>query len=312
MYDTIIIGGGPAGLSAGIYAARGNLNTLILEPGLAGGQMVNTLHVSNYPGVLPEDTGMALGQRMGEQAESFGAKIEYLEALEIQDHGDKKIVVTDDGNLETKTVIIATGAKPRPLGAKGEAEFAGKGVSYCATCDGTFYQDGDVFIIGGGDSAVEEALYMARIARKIYIVHRRDELRAEAKYAERAMNHEKIEILWNTELREIKGEKFASSVVLENNKTGEITEIKAEDKVPFGIFLYVGNTPQTQFLGDLLELNKGYIPVDGNQQTSVPGIFAAGDIVDKRVRQVVNAASEGAMAALASERYIGDLDAKKK
>ncbi|MCD1146511.1 thioredoxin-disulfide reductase [Peptoniphilus sp. KCTC 25270] len=304
MYDVIIIGAGPAGLSAGIYAGRGKLKTLILEYGMEGGQMGQTLEVANYPGVIEGETGMDLALRMSKQAKSFGAEIKMAEAKSIRLEGSKKIVETDQGNFESKAVIVATGTKSRKLGVPGEEEYAGRGVSYCATCDGPFYSGAEIFVIGGGDAAVEEAIYLTRFAKKVHIVHRRDELRAEAYLEEMAKNNEKIDFFWSSELAELKGSQMLEEVSIRNKKTGEVQSFHKDEVGPLGVFIYVGNDPQTAFVSELVENEKGYIVTDSNQETSVKGIYAAGDICKKKVRQVINSASEGAIAAISAIEYL--------
>lgn len=304
MYDVIIIGGGPAGLTAAIYTSRAHLSTLVLEPQLEGGQMAQTLSVENYPGVLEGDTGMAIGMRMKKQALSFGAEIkkERVEKLNVEE--GEKIVTTSKEDYRAKYIIVATGSTPNQLGVPGEAEFVSRGVSYCATCDGAFYGNGEVYVIGGGNSAVEEALYLANLGAKVHIVHRRGELRAEGFIAEAAKKNENIEIHWHTELKEIKGDMMVEGLVLYNNVTGETTAIEKGDK-PLGIFIYVGQHPQTEILAPLVELKQRYVPVDENCMTEVDGIYAAGDIVDKKFRQVVTACGDGCTAAMAvAERIV--------
>lgn len=304
MYDVIIIGGGPAGLSAGIYAGRAKLKTLILEAGMDGGQLAQTLEVANYPGIVEGETGMDLALRMSKQAKSFGAEIKMAEAKKVHDQGQKKVVETDAGEFESKTVIVATGTKSRKLGVPGEEEFAGRGVSYCATCDGPFYGEGTIYVIGGGDAAVEEAIFLTRFAKKVYIVHRRDTLRAEAYLEEMARNNEKIDFIWDSELVELKGDKSLTEIKIRNKKTQEEQVIVKDDQGPLGVFIYVGNDPQTEFLGDLVDREAGFVITNDKQETSLPGIYAAGDIVKKKVRQVINSASEGAIAAISASEYI--------
>lgn len=304
MYDVIIIGGGPAGLTAAIYTSRAHLSTLILEPQLEGGQMAQTLSVENYPGVLEGDTGMAIGMRMKKQATTFGAEIKKERVEKISVAGNEKIVATSKEEYRAKYVIVATGSKPNQLGVPGESEFVSRGVSYCATCDGAFYGNGEVYVIGGGNSAVEEALYLANLGAKVHIVHRRGELRAESFIAEAAKNNANIVIHWHTELKEIKGDKMVEGLVLYNNETGETTTVEKTDK-PLGIFIYVGQQPQTDVLAPLVELKRGYVPVDENCMTATDGIYAAGDIVDKNFRQVITACGDGCIAAMAvAERIV--------
>ncbi len=308
MYDLIIIGGGPAGLSAGIYGARARLNTLILEKEMAGGQINKTLDVENYPGIPDGHSGMQLAMRMEEQAKAFGAEVkqEMVESVDLK--GQVKKIKTNQGEYETLSVIITTGANPKKLGVPGEEEFAGRGVSYCATCDGAFYENADVFVVGGGDSAVEEANFMTKIARKVYLVHRRDELRAAKSLQERVFNNDKIEILWDSVLKEIKGDKLAKEVLIENVKTKEVKSFcSTGDNDGLGIFIYVGYIPITDYLGGQLDLVDGYIKTDGKMQTNLQGVYAAGDIRYEGFKQVVTAVGEGATAAMMAEKYLSDL-----
>lgn len=308
MYDLIIIGGGPAGLTAGLYGARGKLKTLILEASMEGGQMNNTLSVENYPGIQEGGSGMELGMRMADQAKEFGAEIRHEEVVEVDLDGKIKKIKTDKETYEGRTVIITTGAKPRKLGVPGELEFANRGVSYCATCDGAFYQDMDVYVIGGGDAAVEEGDLLTKFAHHVYIVHRRDELRAAKSLQERVFNNEKVTILWDSVLKEVKGDKIAEEVVLENVKTKEVSSHKSTtDSKGIGIFIYVGYEPKTDFLQGKLALDdKGYIKTDGKMQTNVEGVYAAGDIRAEGVKQVVTAVGEGATAALMVTKYLSN------
>lgn len=308
MYDLIIIGGGPAGLSAGIYGARARLNTLILEKEMAGGQINKTLDVENYPGIPDGHSGMQLAMRMEEQAKAFGAEVkqEMVESVDLK--GQVKKIKTNQGEYEALSVIITTGANPKKLGVPGEEEFAGRGVSYCATCDGAFYENADVFVVGGGDSAVEEANFMTKIARKVYLVHRRDELRAAKSLQERVFNNDKIEILWDSVLKEIKGDKLAKEVLIENVKTKEVKSFcSTGDNDGLGIFIYVGYIPITDYLGGQLDLVDGYIKTDGKMQTNLQGVYAAGDIRYEGFKQVVTAVGEGATAAMMAEKYLSDL-----
>ena len=307
MYDLMIIGGGPAGLTAAIYASRAHLNTVVFEPELDGGQMALTMSLENYPGALADDSGMAIAMRMAKQAASFGATTIRERVIAVEDMGDKKIVKTEGGSYEGKYVIVATGSKPNRLGVPGEEEFVSRGISYCATCDGAFYQNGDVYVIGGGNSAVEEALYLANLGAKVTIVHRRDSFRAESFLAKKALAHENISVLWNTELKEVVGDAMADGLVLYNNKTDETFTVKKGDR-PLGIFIYVGVKPQTEFLEGLLELDKGYVKVDENQMSAVDGVYAAGDIVAKNFRQVINACGEGCVAAMDVAKRIVQYD----
>lgn len=306
IYDVIIIGAGPAGLSAGLYAARAKMSTLILEKEKAGGQIVTTDEVANYPGSIADATGPSLVARMVEQVEEFGAE-RRKEAVESVDFkGDLKKVVTENETYEAKSVIIATGATPRKLGVPGEKEFTGKGVSYCATCDADFFTDFEVFVIGGGDTAVEEAMFLTKFARKVTIVHRRDEFRAAKSIVEKVMKNDKIEIIWDSSVAEIKGDGIVESIVLKNNKTGELTEHFAhEDDGTFGTFVFVGYKPNTQLFKDHVELDpSGYVIGDENMKTNVEGVYVAGDVRVKTLRQVVTATADGAIAAVQAEKYI--------
>lgn len=304
MYDVIIIGGGPAGLTAAIYTSRSHLSTLVLEPQLEGGQMAQTLNVENYPGIVDGESGMAIGMRMKQQALSFGAEIKKERVEKLGVDGAEKIVSTSKDDYRAKYVIVATGCTPNQLGVPGESEFASRGVSYCATCDGAFYGNGEVYVIGGGNSAVQEALYLENLGAKVHIVHRRGEFRAEGFIAEAAKENENIEIHWHTELKEIKGDKMVEGLVLYNNETGETTVVEKGDK-PLGIFIYVGQQPQTDILAPIVKLKNGFVPVDRNCMTEVDGIFAAGDIVNKKFRQIVTACGDGCTAAMeVAERIV--------
>ncbi|ABR49717.1 thioredoxin reductase [Alkaliphilus metalliredigens QYMF] len=306
VYDVVIIGGGPAGLSAGLYAARGKMTTLILEKEKTGGQIATTEEVANYPGSITDATGPALVARMVEQCNEFGAKIEKDTIKEVKLEGKIKILVGEKNTYHAKSIIVAPGASPRLLGVPGEKELTGKGVSYCATCDGDFFTDFEVFVIGGGDSAVEEAMFITKFARKVTIVHRREELRAAKSIQEKAFKHPKIDFIWNTTIKEIKGDGLVESVVFENLKTGEITEHHAdEEDGTFGIFMFVGYIPQTDLFKGMLDMDRtGYIVTDDNMKTNVPGVFGAGDCRVKSLRQVVTAVSDGAIAAVQAEKYI--------
>lgn len=306
IYDVIIVGAGPAGLTAGLYAARAKMETMILEKERTGGQIVTTDEVANYPGSVKDATGPTLIARMVEQAKEFGAEILKGEIVEIDFHGDIKKLKTKDEEFKARTVIIATGASPRKLGCPGEDKFTGKGVSYCATCDGDFFTDLEVFAIGGGDTAVEEALFLTKFARKVTIVHRRDEFRAAKSIVEKAMKHPKIEIMWDSVVEEVKGEGILQSAVFKNTKTGELTEYKAnEEDMTFGMFVFVGYLPQTSLFQGIIDMDKsGYIISDESMKTNIEGVYCAGDVRQKTLRQVVTAVSDGAVAAVNCEKYI--------
>ncbi len=306
LYDVIIIGSGPAGLAAGLYAARAKMKTLILEKTKTGGQIVTTDEVANYPGSVHNATGPSLIARMVEQAEEFGVERKKEGVVEV-DFTDKiKKIKGETEEYSAKAIIIATGATPKKIGCPGEARLIGKGVSYCATCDADFFTDLEVFVIGGGDSAVEEAMYLTKFARKVTIVHRRDELRAAKSIQEKAFKNPKIEFIWDSVVAEIKGDGLVESVVFKNVKTGEITEYHAdEEDGTMGIFSFVGYEPLSEIFKAKVEMNEaGYIVTDADMKTSAEGVFAAGDIRVKSLRQVVTATADGAIAAVQAEKYI--------
>ncbi|EPY2271768.1 thioredoxin-disulfide reductase [Clostridium sporogenes] len=307
-YDLIIIGSGPAGLSAGLYAARARLKTLILERNKAGGQIVITDEVANYPGSIRNATGKTLVERMEEQVEEFGAERKKDNVKEVDFTGKIKIIKGEKEEYKAKSVIIATGAAPRHIGCKGENELIGKGVSYCATCDADFFTDLEVFVIGGGDSALEEALYLTKFARKVTVVHRRDALRGAKSIQEKVFKNPKIEIMWDSVVEEIKGDGIVESAVFKNKKTGEITEYFAdEDDGTFGIFVFVGYLPINNLFKDIITMNEaGYIKTNDKMKTNIEGVFAAGDIREKSLRQVVTAAADGAIAAVEAYKYVED------
>ena len=306
VYDVVIIGAGPAGLSAALYAGRAKMKALVLEGSKVGGQIAITSEVANYPGSIHDATGPTLTARMVEQADEFGAERVKDSAVSVDFTGNIKVITGEKGAYHAKSVIIATGATPRIIGCPGEVELTGKGVSYCATCDADFFQDLEVFVVGGGDTAVEEAIYLTKFARKVTIVHRRDELRAAKSIQEMAFNNPKIEFMWNSVITEIKGEGIVESAVFHNRVTGEDTEISAhEDDGTFGIFVFVGYDPVSKVFKDCVDMDEtGYIVTDPQMNTNVPGVFAAGDIRVKTLRQVITAAADGAIAAVEAEKYI--------
>ncbi len=309
VYDVVIIGGGPAGLSAGLYAARAKMDAVILEKGKLGGQIVTTAEIANYPGSIHEESGPSLIDRMEAQAREFGAEIQRADVAGVDFSGDVKVIKCADGTeYRGKTVIIAAGASPKKIGCPGEGIFTGKGVSYCATCDGDFFTDLEVFVVGGGDTALEEGMFLTRFARKVSINHRRDEFRAAKSIVEKATKNEKVEFIYNAVVNEIKGDGIVESIVLKDTKTGELREIKAdEDDGTFGIFVFIGFDPQTSVFKNAVELNEsGYIKTDELMRTNVPGVFAAGDVRVKTLRQVVTATSDGAIAAVEAEKYISE------
>lgn len=305
IYDVVILGAGPAGLSAGLYAARAKMKTLVIEKEKPGGQIVTTNEVANYPGSVENATGPSLIGRMVSQADEFGAERVVDEIKEVNLTDKVKVIKGSKGEYQAKSVIVATGAKPKLLGCPGEKEFTGKGVSYCATCDGDFFTDFDVYVVGGGDSAVEEAIFLTKFARKVTIIHRRDKLKAAKSIQEKAFNNEKIDFIWDTQIKEIKGEGIVESLVLENLKTGEQSEIVAnEDDGTFGVFVFVGFNPQTDLFQGVIDMENGYIKTDSSMKTNVPGVFAAGDCRVTPLRQVITAAADGAVAAIQAEKYI--------
>ncbi|MFB0505560.1 MAG: thioredoxin-disulfide reductase [Thermodesulfobacteriota bacterium] len=300
LYDVVIIGGGPAGLTAGLYASRARLKALLIEAMIAGGQMTTTDVIENYPG-FSHITGAELSNLMDEQAKGFGLTVETGEVIGLELVGDQKLVKTGEKEYRGEAIILCTGTEYRKLGIPGEAEFTGRGVSYCATCDGAFFKDSKVVVVGGGDSALTEALFLTRFAKEITIIHRRDALRATKIYQERAFADPKIDFLWSTVVEEIKGNQTVESVLVKNVTSGEVKEVPTE-----GVFMFIGITPKTAFLKGVVELDEnGYILVDEeNLQTSVEGIFAAGDARKKLLRQVATAVGDGATAAFAVEKYL--------
>lgn len=305
-YDVIIIGAGPAGLTAGLYAGRARMRTLIIEQAKEGGQIGQTAEIENYPGSISHESGPSLIDRMTEQAKHFGVELVYdtVEAVDLE--GTVKTIKGFESTYTGKTVIIAAGAKPITIGCQGEREMIGKGVSYCATCDGAFFQELEVFVVGGGDSAVEEAIYLTKFARKVTIVHRRGELRAAKSIQEKAFSNPKINFLWDTVVKELAGpEGILSEMTVENVKTGEQTLLKAaEEDGLFGVFVFIGYKPNSNLFEGKVEMENNYIKTDRDQRTNVPGVFAAGDICVKNLRQVVTATADGAIAAVQAEKYI--------
>jgi len=301
--NVVIIGGGPAGLSAAIYTARAALSPLVLIGQSLGGQAATTERMENYPGFPKSIGGQELTQAMYAQAEHFGARFEWDEVTTADLSTRPFVLTTWGGQIQTLALIICTGAQPRRLNVPGEQKFTGRGVSYCATCDGFFYRDKEVIVIGGGDSAVEEGIFLTRFARRVTVVHRRDTLRASKILQERAFANPKISFIWNTVVEEILGDNNVTGVQARNLKTGDIQIIPAD-----GVFIYVGTIPNTALFRGQLELNEqGYIVTDRLQRTSVPGVFAAGDVQDPFFRQAVIAAGTGAAAAISAERYLAEL-----
>ena len=301
MYDTIIIGAGPAGMTAALYAARSNLKVALIEGGLPGGQMNNTSDIENQTGDA-NISGPELAEKMFEPLENLGVEHLYGFVENIENHGDVKKVITDDEEFETRTVIVATGSKHRLLGVSGEEELNSRGVSYCAVCDGTFFRDQDLLVVGGGDSAVEEAIFLTQFAKTVTIVHRRDELRAQKVLQDRAFANEKINFIWDSVVKEIKGENRVESVVIENVKTNQVTEHAFG-----GVFIYVGLDPVSDFTKDLqIQDESGWIVTDDHMKTSVAGVFAVGDVRQKDLRQVTTAVGDGAIAGQEAYKYISE------
>ena len=305
--ELVIIGGGPAGMSAAVYGRRAGLDVLVLEKGNCGGQILITSEIENYLG-QSHSSGPDLANSFRAHAEHFGAEIRKTVVKEIVNQDGVNTVVTKDGDIRAKAVIVATGAAFRRLGAKGEKEFSGAGVSYCAVCDAAFYQDEVVAVIGGGNTAVEEACYLTQFASKVYIVHRRDEFRADKMACERASCNAKIEPIWNSVLESVNGSDLVESITVKNVKTGEFSDIEVA-----GVFVFVGTLPITECLGDLCErLEDGWIVTDQYMATSVPGIFAAGDVRNTPLRQVITAASDGAIAAMSAYHWLATGQAKSR
>lgn len=302
MYDLIIIGSGPAGLSAAVYGKRAGLDTLVLERSpMSGGQVLNTYEVDNYLG-MPGINGFDMGMQFREHADKLGAKFQEAEVIALEDHGSYKVIRTDQGDLETKAVIIAAGATHRHLGVPGEEEFAGLGVSYCATCDGAFFREKDTVVVGGGDVAVEDAIFLARTSRKVYLVHRRDELRAAKSLQDVLFAQPNVEVIWNCQVRSINGNGKVESVTLENND-GTKRELEVQ-----GVFIAVGITPNSAQFVDVLESDRsGYLKAAEDCATSRKGIYAVGDIRTKRLRQIVTAVADGANAVNSVQEYLMEL-----
>jgi thioredoxin reductase (NADPH) len=300
-YEAIIIGGGPAGLTAGIYLMRAGIDTLLLEKMIPGGTPVNTDHIENYPGFPEVISGRDLMNRFAEHAKTCGLSIkEFSEVERTSLEGGRFITKTAEGIFESIGVVVATGTEPAKMGIPGENEFLGRGISYCATCDGSFFKNLDVAVIGGGDSAIEEGLSLANIVRKVYVIHRRDALRAQKIIQERAFKNSKMEFLWNKIPIEIKGKDQVEHIILRDTMTGEQSDVRVD-----GVFVYVGANPATSFLGDLVDRDKtGFVLTDENLVTKTKGLFVAGDARKKALRQISTAVGDGALAAVMAERYI--------
>ncbi len=307
IHDVVIVGSGPAGYTAAIYAARAQLNPVILAGSVtAGGALMNTTEVENYPGFVTGIMGPELMTQMQEQAERFGADIRYEDVTALELEGDVKRITTSDGVYEARTVIISTGSEYRHLGIDGEERLSGHGVSYCATCDGFFFKDQDIVVVGGGDSAMEEATFLTRFARSVTVVHRRDELRASAVMAKRAQEDPKISFAWNSRVVELHGEDSLTAVTLEDTVTGERRRLEAS-----GLFVAIGQVPRSELVTNVLDLDEaGYIKVEApSQRTRIPGVFACGDVADPTYQQAITAAGSGCRAALDAEHYLTTLQA---
>lgn len=306
IYDVIVLGAGPAGLTAGLYAGRARLSVLVIEKGQDGGQIAITDEIENYPGGVEGDSGRSLIARMTAQAAHFGAErvSDTIKSVELT--GEVKKLVGTKGEYLAKTVIIATGAFPKPIGCENEGKFIGKGISFCATCDASFFEDCPVYVVGGGDSAVEEAMYLTKFASEVTIIHRRNELRAAKSIQEKAFKNEKLHFMWDSVVQEVNGDEIMDKMVVKNVKTGELTTVTAnlDEGEIFGLFGFIGYNPNSALFEGAVEMDRGYIVTDPDMHTNIPGVFAAGDIRVKSLRQVVTACADGAIAAMQAEKYI--------
>ena len=309
IYDLVIIGSGPAGMSAAIYAQRAMLDFVMIEKEyMPGGQVVQTYEVDNYPGI-PKTNGMDLGLKFSEHAKELGAKSITAEVKEIYaDEEIKEIMLKNGDTLKTRTIILATGAVHQTLGIEGEEKLKGMGVSYCATCDANFFEDFEVYVVGGGDSAVEEAMYLTKFARKVTIIHRRDELRAAKSIQEKAFKNPKLFFMWDSVVEELEGDDILQAMYVKNVKTGEVTKVEADpEDGMFGLFGFIGTVPNTKIFEGVIDMDeRGYIKTDADMHTNIPGVYAAGDVRVKSLRQVVTAVADGAIAAVQVERSMSD------
>ena len=302
-YELVIIGGGPAGLTAGLYATRAELNTVLIEKIVPGGQVIVSDWIENYPGFPEGLSGPDLVQKITEQVKRFDLNIESNEVVSVDLSEPSKKITLNDRTITTHTIIIATGAFPKKLGVPGEDTFYGKGISSCATCDGPFFKDRIVAAVGGGDTAIQESLFLTKFAKKVYLIHRRDRLRAEAILQKRALANEKIEIIWDSVLTDISGLTNVENITVQNVKTGDKRQLPVD-----GCFIWVGTIPNTKFLADSVKLDEyGFIVADLNMETSVPGVFAVGDVRNTPLRQIATAVGDGAIAAISAENYIEDV-----
>jgi thioredoxin reductase (NADPH) len=302
MYDVIIVGGGPAGFTAALYSARANLKTAMIEKQVTGGQMAISIEMENYPGFEKPISGFELAQKMEKQVLRFGAELIYSDVIKMNLTGKVKEIITKTKTYKAKTVILCMGASPRHLNLESERKLAGSGVSYCATCDGALYNGKNTAVVGGGNTAVEDALYLSRFSPVVYLIHRRDELRADKILQKEILETENIEILWDSVIEDIIGKFGVDGVLLKNVKTNETKQIDCE-----GLFVAIGRIPKTDLVKEVIETDEsGYIISDEDMRTNIPGVFAAGDLRKKTLRQVITAAADGAVASYVAERYIGE------
>ena len=300
IYDVVIIGGGPGGYTAALYCARAGLSTMVLEKLSAGGQMALTSQIDNYPGFEEGIDGFSLAEKMQQGAERFGAETELAEVLSVDFSGEIKKIESSEGTFKAKTIIIATGAVPRELGVPGEKELVGRGVGYCATCDGMFYRGKTVVIVGGGNTAVADALFLSKICKKVYLVHRRDELRASKTYMDSLNEAENLEFIWNSEVVEVLADDLVTGVKVKNKENCEVSEIDCD-----GVFVAIGNVPNTELVKGQIDLDEGgYVLADETTRTNIPGVYAVGDLRKKPLRQIVTAVADGAVASKYIEEYI--------
>ncbi|EGV10213.1 putative thioredoxin-disulfide reductase [Parvimonas sp. oral taxon 393 str. F0440] len=309
MYDCIIIGAGPAGISAGIYAARASMKTIIIERGTPGGLIAKTDEIANYPGAEDVPTGPELIERMVKQAKSFGAEFITDTVIDVDFSGTNKVVYGENKTYEGKSVIIATGSNPRLLNVPGEKEFTGKGIAYCATCDAPFFQDLDIYVVGAGEAAVEEAMYLTKFGRTVTLLARKDKLSVAKSIEEKALKCEKLNIMWNVEVESFEGTGLLGAMNIVNNKTGEKTKIvPREGDMIFGVFIFVGYIPESTIFSGKIDTDRNYIISDETMKTSVEGVFVAGDVRVKELRQVVTAVNDGAIAAINARKYVESLE----